>query len=131
VICVDVLEQDPPRDRLDPVAERVARNDAAFRDSNERVVGLAQSFRDDLEAPLPVLCECADVSCTEVVQLTLREYESVRQVPTWFINAPGHHRNGRGWVSVVATCEGYEVVEKVGDAAEIAIELDPRGDDDE
>jgi hypothetical protein len=113
----------------DPVAERVARNDATFRESNEEIARVARSFELEEEALLPVLCECADTTCTEVLQLTSREYEDVRRVPTWFINAHGHEVSAQGWARVVVAFDRYAVVEKIGEAGEIAAELDPRSGD--
>jgi hypothetical protein len=107
-------------------AERVARNDAAFREANENINDVAKSFDLDDEQVLPVICECADASCSEIVQLTPAEYETVRREPTHFINAHGHSRNAGPWAQVIQQSERYSVVEKVGQAAEIVAELDPR-----
>lgn len=107
-------------------AERVARNDATFRDANERINAVATSFEHDEIELLPFLCECADMTCTEVVQLNAHEYEAVRADATHFINAEGHVVNGEGWARVVEERDRYTVVEKIGDAAEVAVELDPR-----
>lgn len=120
------MEEREPLEAIDPVALRVAQNDAAFREANEQIAGLARSFESDA-GTLPVLCECADVSCTEVVQLSSREYEAVRSRSTWFINAPGHDRNALGWGRVVQAFDRYTIVEKIGDAGEVVAELDPRG----
>ena len=110
-------------------AERVARNDAAFREANDQINDVAQSFdREDGEL-LPFLCECADVSCTEIVRLTPTEYEAVRREPTRFLNAHGHVRNAEGWARVVEEFDRYTVVEKIGEAGEIAAELDPRAEE--
>lgn len=107
-------------------AERVGRNDAIFRDANERINAVAGSFEhDDIEL-LPFLCECADMTCTEVVQLNAHEYEAVRADPTHFINAHGHVVHGQGWARVVQEYDRYTVVAKIGDAAAVAVELDPR-----
>ena len=111
----------------DPVAELVGRNDAIFREANERILNAAVEMELDDSGLLPFLCECAAVGCTTVVRLTSAEYEAVRQDATRFINAPGHVVNGRGWARVVDEREGYTIVEKTGDAAEVAEELDPRG----
>lgn len=107
-------------------AERVARNDSAFRDANDRIEEAAQALDTSAELLLPFLCECADMRCTDVLQLTAAEYEDVRRDPTHFINAHGHVRNGKGWARVVQETERYSVVEKVGEAARVAAELDPR-----
>jgi hypothetical protein len=111
----------------DGVAERVARNDARFREANERIVSTADSMELDHSEVLPFLCECAEETCTTVLQLSRGEYEAVRAHPTRFINARGHAENGRGWVRVLNQFERYVVVEKVGEAAEIVAGLDPRG----
>jgi hypothetical protein len=107
-------------------AERVARNDAAFREANEAIRSTAETW--DMEGLLPVLCECADTSCTTILRLTPEEYEGVRADPRTFINAAGHHVSAQGWARVVAEHERYTVVEKVGEAAEIVEELDPRSE---
>ena len=106
----------------DPVAERVARNEATFRDANERIAALAGAL--GREEPLPVLCECADTRCTNVVLVTPAEYAEVRREPAWFISDHGHVANAEGWGRVVTEHERFAVVEKLGEAAEIAAELD-------
>ena len=107
-------------------AERVARNDAAFREANENINDVAKSFDLGDEQILPFICECADVTCSEIVQLTSSEYEAVRREPTHFINAHGHSKSAGPWAQVIQESERYSVVEKVGEAAEIVAELDPR-----
>lgn len=106
----------------DPVAERVARNEATFRDANERIVDVATELGRSDER-LPVLCECAEVRCTEVLLVTASEYEDVRRDPTHFLSAHGHVANAEGWGRVVAENERFAVVEKLGDAGQRAAEL--------
>jgi hypothetical protein len=105
-------------------AERVGRNDATFRAANERIgqMASAQTFPEQV----PFICECAEESCTEIVRLSLEEYERVRAHPTHFLNAPGHESAAGPYCEVVERNEGYVVVRKKGRAAEIAAELDPR-----
>lgn len=105
-------------------AARVAENQASFRVANEAIQGKAAEW--DMDGLLPVICECADASCTEVLQLAAAEYEDIRANPRRFINAPGHHVRAQGWATVVAEREGYVIAEKIGEAGEIAEELDPR-----
>ena len=112
--------------RPDTVAERVARNDATFRAANERIREFAASIDADDERLLPFLCECADLDCTTVVQLAAEEYEAVRRDPRRFVNAPEHESNALGWCRVVHEFDRYTVVEKIGEAGELAEELDPR-----
>ena len=109
-------------------AERVARNDASFRTSNEQLEAFSQELGFEPDELRPFLCECADPTCTTVLQLTGAEYERVRRSPIRFLNAHGHVENAEGWARVVEEFEGYTVVEKVGEAAEIAAALDERSD---
>ena len=108
---------------MDTTAERVAKNDATFRDANEAIRAGAEHA--DIERP-PFICECADESCTELVRLSLREYDAIRADPTHFVNVPGHEVNAKGHAKVVSRRDGYLVVEKIGEAAEIVEERDPR-----
>jgi hypothetical protein len=114
------------QEQRDPVAERVARNESIFREANERIRDVAASMHVSESQLLPFLCECADENCTTILKLTGSEYEPVRQAPTLFINAKGHDVSGQGWARVVDEFERYSVIETLGDAAEIASELDPR-----
>jgi hypothetical protein len=106
--------------------ERLARNEAIFREINERTRSLQERFGP--EDPTTVfeefLCECGDQLCVERVKLTIREYESVRDEPTQFVVRPGHSvaRIER----TVLENDRFAVVIKLGDAAEVAEERDPR-----
>jgi hypothetical protein len=108
-------------------AERVARNDAIFRDANEGIRNAAHQYA--VAEAVPFICECAAATCTEIVRLQLREYEAVRASPTCFINAPGHHSADQGWAEVVEHRDGYDLVRKIGRAASMAEALDPRRTD--
>jgi hypothetical protein len=106
-------------------AERIAKNDATFRDANERIQATAETH--GLTDSIPFICECAAPECSTIVRLSADEYEEIRRDSTHFLNAPGHHTAGGPHVRVVEAREGYELVEKLGRAAEIVEELDPRG----
>jgi hypothetical protein len=112
-------------DRL--TEERIARNDATFREANERIEAVAEE--QALSGPVPLICECAELRCTELVRLPLDEYSYVRSNPRWFINVPGHEVQLRGAGIVVEEREGYLIVEKTGHAGEVAEQLagDPEG----
>jgi hypothetical protein len=100
-------------------AERVARNEAAFRHANEQIRAAATSIGVE---PVPFLCECADERCTEIVKLPLAEYEAVRADPRHFLTVPGHetrHDHSR----LIEHRETYVVVEKTGDAGELVEQL--------
>ena len=113
---------------LDEVpAERVARNNAAFRVANEEIRATAAEW--NMDGLLPALCECADPHCTTIVRVTPRQYEAVRSDPRWFLNAPGHEVKDQGWAHVISENDRFVVVEKVGEAGNLAEELDPRNTD--
>lgn len=108
-------------------AERVAKNDAAFRAANEKIRARAEE-RGGLRQ-IPFLCECAKTDCTEIVWLTPDVYERIRSDPLLFFNAEGHQVYGGTAVEVVAEEDGYVIVQKQGRAAEVVEELDPRRED--
>ena len=113
-------------ERAEAAAAQAARNDAIFRDANEHIEGSAASIGGFEGDPLPFLCECADVSCTEVVRMTSVEYAAVREQPARFATVPGHEGD-ESWARVVERNERFDVIEKLGLAGRIAVELDPRG----
>lgn len=108
-------------DRLDPLTqERIARNDALFRDANEKLRDAAVDYGVG-EGAAPFICECADPRCTEVVLLELPAYAEIRSSPRWFLNIPGHEVAESA--GVVARRDGYLIVEKLGHAGEVAERL--------
>jgi hypothetical protein len=56
--------------------------------------------------------------------LTPAAYEDVRAIPTQFVVAPGHELPEIE--EVLFRSDGYQVVKKRGDAAELATAEDPR-----
>ncbi|HLM94169.1 MAG TPA: hypothetical protein VK273_10185 [Gaiellaceae bacterium] len=100
-------------------ARKAAKNQALFRDVNERIEELVgEAWHPDF------VCECADEHCVEKLQLSLREYEEIRASPVHFPVKVGHE--SADFERVVALSDGYAVVEKIGSAAEVAKKLDPR-----
>ena len=110
----------------DPTAERVARNNAIFREANEGISGTARGY--GLDKRVPFICECADPACTAIIQVELHEYERIRGNGTWFLDATGHYRSSQGYADVIESRDGYDVVEKRGAAGDLAEDLDPRTD---
>jgi hypothetical protein len=103
--------------------ERAARNESLFREVNERIEDAATKL-----SPMftEFMCECADDECFERVSLTLVEYSSIRESgPTYFVVSIGHTDPEIERV-VDGEADRYDVVQKVGEAAEAAIALDPR-----
>ena len=109
---------------MDRMAERVGRNDAIFRQANEGISDAADE--DEMTEEIPFLCECAEEGCTEIVRLSHEEYESVRAEATHFLNAPGHEVAAGPYGEVIERNRQYVVVRKLGEAAAIVEELDPR-----
>jgi hypothetical protein len=103
--------------------ERIARNDAVFREANERIEQAAVAIGVE-NGPFPFICECADRECTEILLLELDEYAAIRANPRRFLAVPGHERQAGGAAKVVESHDGYDVVEKVGHAGEVAEQLD-------
>ena len=66
--------------------ERVARNEALFREVNERIKDVSEGVSAASETDF--VCECGDAECTEPVSLTPVEYEEVRRDPTHFSSSP-------------------------------------------
>jgi hypothetical protein len=100
--------------------ERMARNDAIFREANEQIRAAVEQQDLPLQR-LPIICECPAPGCTEILRVPLDEYLAVRADPRRFLTAPGHREEEVG--EVVAECDGYLVVEKTGPAARVAEEL--------
>jgi hypothetical protein len=106
--------------------ERIARNDAIFREANEQIGETAEEY--GIDTSIPFFCECADQNCREIVRLTLEQFREVRSDPRHFVNLPGHEASAHGWVEVIARTDGYVTVAKIGRAGDIAETL---ADDDE
>jgi hypothetical protein len=113
-------------------AERVARNESICRDANERRERRFEELGDSARGePLPFLCECPDLACERRVVLTLAEYEHVRASGDRFVVTVDHEEcvvESERVARVLERRERYTIMEKVGEAGELAEELAPRGD---
>jgi hypothetical protein len=99
--------------------ERLARNEATFRRINE-AIDAGRQTRDGFVA---FVCECSQLGCNEVVELTLREYEEVRAHSRRFFVLRGHEGPAE---EVVDSRAYFLIVAKVGEAGEVAELTDPR-----
>jgi hypothetical protein len=102
--------------------ERVARNQAVFRDANAGVAAAAQRNRFSDE-PVPFICECPDRACMQVVSVPLERYAHVRSNPRWFLHAAGHDVTSGGVGAVVEDHGDWVVAEKRGHAGDVAAQL--------
>jgi len=107
---------------------RAARNQSIFREVNERLEGLAENFKEVAETA-PFTCECADLGCIQMIDLTLTEYEAIRKDPNKFFVLPGHVY--LEFERVVSENERYVLVAKHDEGGELAEELDRRNDNSE
>jgi hypothetical protein len=102
---------------------RKGANEAWFREVNERLEDRAAD-RVRQSDTFEIVCECAREECTERITIAFADYEAVRRSPTSFVVVPGH---------LDPTCERlgsstgeYDVVEKFGDAGDVARIENPR-----
>jgi hypothetical protein len=107
---------------MDAQDARIARNEVLFREVNERVREVSQAMSRDQS--LEIFCECGRDDCIEKLSIEVAEYEAVRSIPTRFIVKPGHQ--SKSVEEVVASRDGYLIVEKRGPEAKIARGTDPR-----
>jgi hypothetical protein len=91
--------------------ERIAKNNATFRDANEKIRARAEEYDSPMER-LPFICECASEDCVEIVRLSPAEYASVRSDPAHFLTAVGHEAAEEPVGHVVSREDGYVVVAK-------------------
>lgn len=107
-------------------SERVGKNEALFREVNERIrEASAGFFASERDHGVEFVCECSAEGCYVPVELTLAEYEAVRSEPTHFLVAPGHV--GRPDAEQrVAGNERHWVVAKLFAAGRVAEAEDPR-----
>jgi hypothetical protein len=105
-------------------AERIGRNEALFREVNERIEDVTETLGNEPER-LQLLCECGSPSCTERITLARNEYEALRGDAQLFAVYPGHE--DATVERVAERRNGYDVVRKhTGEPERIAEETDPR-----
>jgi hypothetical protein len=103
--------------------ERLARNQALFREVNEQLAAIHGGGDGELTE---FVCECSNTECIGTIRLDLSEYERIRSNPTWFVIHVDH--DIAQIERVVSRDGGYAVVEKLV-AEEYLEETDPRSDD--
>ena len=117
---------------VDSRLERQARNESLIREMNERIEQLDRAAEAGLEGEHLVfefLCECGadergDAGCEEQIEMTVAEYEVVRQQDDRFALLPGHETEELE--TVLRRTERYVIVDKKPEA-ESFVEDDPRG----
>lgn len=108
-------------DRERASKDRFARNEAIFREVNERVAEVTDS-----EARMTdFLCECGNLDCVEEVSLTDAEYVKLRSNAATFAVVPGHAL--ADVETVIEETDRFHIVEKHPREAAIAEATDPNG----
>jgi hypothetical protein len=102
---------------------RVARREINGRRVNEAIERGRLPGSDDGS----FVCECGRIGCNTTLSLSLDEYEAVRTSFERFVVVPTHELPPVD--RVVERHDGYFVVIKEGQAADMAKETDPRSDD--
>ena len=74
---------DPSNDRT----ERAAINQSVFREVNERLEGLAETFQY-VAKTAAFTCECASLECVEQMEMSLDEYEGFGAIRTGSRSCP-------------------------------------------
>lgn len=107
--------------------QRVAQNEASFRDINER---LEDGLRKVTQGPelQEFVCECGKRACEATVPLTFDEYERVRRDSRHFAVVPGHVFPETE--HVVESHDRFEIVEKEGSSVDLVDAADPRSPGD-
>jgi len=107
--------------------ERLAGNEALFREVNERVAEVATHYIEvETHAErVNFTCECGRADCAEPISMTLVEYEAIRAEPTHFGVVPEHELPEIE--TVIRRLPTYFVVKKrAEDAQEVVRDTDPR-----
>jgi hypothetical protein len=100
---------------MDERSERIAKNETLFRATNREI-----EEGGGADQRIDVLCECGRPGCRGVITLTVADYERVHAQKDRFVVVPGHESTEIE--NVVEERDGYFVVDKFGEAEEIAEE---------
>ena len=104
--------------------ERMARNEAASREINEKIEEAYQG-----EPPvnrIDIVCECARTTCDAAIDITLDEYEDVRKDARHFVILPEHFVGDIEWI-VFENDRLAVVAKREGVPADVARDENPRG----
>jgi hypothetical protein len=83
------------------------RTEEAFRDANTKIMDVAREL--ELGGPVPILCECCDPSCHQVIRMPWSEFRSLHE-RNLFVVVPGHEH--LEVEQLVAETPAYNLVEK-------------------
>jgi hypothetical protein len=101
-------------------AVRAGEVEALFREVNERVRELNEMLEPVVEYG-SWTCECSDPSCLTRIDMTQAEYAELRNQATHFAIMPDEQHFDPAAETLVRKTDRFWVVEKRGEAADIAI----------
>jgi len=90
-------------------------NEAGFRRVNEA----RQAGRSEPSLDLDLICECGRLGCTDHITVPSDVYTAVRADARRFMIIPGHEVLAAE--RIVETRDGYLIVEKTGEAGDVAV----------
>ena len=102
--------------------QRAGANEATIRDVNEGIE--RGQWPGEEDTPVGFRCECAQLGCNQLIELSVREYEDIRAHPRRFVVVPGHE--APDVEKVIEAGPRYVIVEKLDQAGEVAEQHDPR-----
>jgi hypothetical protein len=108
----------------DERAKRLGKNEAIFREVNERIESVNLAFASVTET-MTVVCECCDLGCTGQFTMSIADYEALRRDSTLFAVKPGHEATEVEDV-VTKNDEFWVVQKRPGSPEQIAQALDER-----
>jgi hypothetical protein len=102
--------------------QRAGANEATIREVNEGIE--RGQWPGEEDTPVGFRCECAQLGCNQLIELSVREYEDIRAHPRRFVIVPGH--DAPDVETVIEAGPRYVIVEKLDQAGEVAEQHDPR-----
>jgi hypothetical protein len=103
---------------MDARYERVSQNEAMHRAVNREIEEATKETGEGSQGRLEVICECGRDHCSETLDITIDEYDESHRQRDRFVVAAGHE--DEQIEHVVARTERYLVVDKFGEAEQVA-----------
>ena len=102
----------------------MAKNEASSRRINEKI---EEAYQGEPPANrIDIVCECARIGCDAAIDITLGEYEDVREDARHYVIYPGHFVGDIEWI--VFENDRFAVIAKrEGLPADVARNENPRG----
>jgi hypothetical protein len=105
---------------MDERQERIAKNETVFRAANREIEHGGEQEGGRADQVIEVLCECGRQGCSGVITMTVADYDASHVQEDRFVVVPGHESTDIE--NVVEERDGYLVVDKFGEAEDIAEE---------